>query len=259
MSEPRRKGALRRADIPPAIRAQLNAGTLETATLAEFLVLDFAALLTAAIPDLPSATVRRVREAHQLGVTKRMELVGSVLHDHLGFDDWERIAAHPSDTVRGWACYLIGRAPDTKLKDRLTQIRPLADDPHFGVREWAWIAIRPQLAEQLPQTVKLLTPWTRAKSAFVRRFAVESVRPRGVWCSHIDALKTEPEQALPLLEPLKADPEKYVQDSVANWLNDASKSQPGWVRSICERWLAESATPATVRICRRAMRTIGNE
>ena len=140
--------------------------------------------------------------------------------------------------MRGWACFLVGALPDVSLQARLDRIRPLADDAHFGVREWAWLAVRPRLADDLQASVQALRPWTQDRSERVRRFASESLRPRGVWCAHIAALKSDPAIALPLLEPLRADPAAYVQDSVANWLNDASKDQPAWVRAVCARWLA---------------------
>jgi len=256
MDEPR-KGASRRADISADLLAKLNAGTEQTATLAEGLAVDFALLLQAAVPDIDAEALELVRGMAGEGVTRRMDAVGELLLRHGGVEGAAALAEHRADTVRGWACYVIGRAPKLKLKARLDLIRPLADDSHFGVREWAWMALRPHLAANVGHAISALAPWVKHASPNVRRFAVEATRPRGVWCSHINALKDNPAQALPLLDPLKADPAKYVQDSVANWLNDAAKSQPQWVRGLCARWRAESDAEATARICSRALRTAG--
>ena len=254
-----RTGASRREDITPELLAELNAGTAATATLAEGLAIDFAALLAAAVPDVPAESVELLRGMAAEGVTRRMDAAGELLLRHLTLDGLPAIAGHASDTVRGWACFVVGRAPKLKLKAKLDLIHPLADDRHFGVREWAWMAVRPHLAANVGHAVKALTPWVKDASPNVRRFASEATRPRGVWCSHIAALKQNPELALPLLEPLKADPAKYVQDSVGNWLNDAAKSQPAWVKALCDRWKEESSADATARICQRALRSVRDE
>lgn len=250
------KPANRPADVPPDVLDELNAGTRESRNLAEGLAVDFAVLLQAAVPDVPADYLQMVKDAAGTGITRRMELVGGILLRHLGAERVAELIEHQSDTVRGWACYVVGLHPKGKLKDRLALIRPLADDRHFGVREWAWMAVRPHLAENVTHAVKLLVPWAADASPFVRRFAVEATRPRGVWAKHIETLKSNPALGLPLLDPLKADPEKYVQDSVANWLNDAAKSQPGWVRALCDRWRKESPGPATARIRQRACRSL---
>ncbi len=251
---PERKGAAKRSAIPADVLRGLNDGTLESATLAEGLAIDFAVLLNAAAPELPASLRDTVRAGD--GITSRMRAAGTALAVHFGPKGYDRFTQHPSDTVRGWGAYLLSALPNLTLKQRLDGIRPLADDPHFGVREWAWLALREAIAADVPQAIQRLTSWTKLRSANLRRFASESTRPRGVWCAHIRLLKDQPQLGLPLLEPLRSDPAKYVRDSVANWLNDAGKSDPDWVRALCERWEQESPSPETRTLVARALRNL---
>lgn len=248
-----RKGARSLSTIPAQVLADLNDGTAETLTLSEGLAIDFAHLLGRLYPHADTSALR----GEKLGITKRMALAAQIIRQHLdGADDLPRLMTHPSDTVRGWATYVIAAQPDLSLDQRLTMIRPLADDQHFGVREWAWIAIRPHILPRIGDAIALLQPWTADRSPFIRRFASEITRPRGVWCSHSPDLRKNPQLGLPLLEPLRADPEKYVQDSVANWLNDAGKDHPDWLRTLTDRWMTDSPCPATARIVKRGLRSL---
>ncbi len=246
-----RKGAARVADVAPDILAQLNAGEIEAATLSENLATDFAALLAATIPQL-------VKQAHQIdpkaGITKRMAHVAHILSDESGQARLAWLSQHSSDLLRGWGAYLLALDDTLMLPEKLQAMRPFADDPHFGVREWAWLALRPEIAEKPLEAINALALFTTEDSDYLRRFACEAIRPRGVWAAHIKLLKETPEHALPILEPLSADPSRYVQDSVANWLNDAWKSQPEWVETLCAQWTDDCPTGATSYIVKRAIR-----
>lgn len=250
-----RKGARSFAEITPKLRAQLSRGEVPSVTLSEMLAADFSVLLPAVEPSLPRELLNRVTGAG--GIVARMNEAGRVMAEHFGASAAvERLSAHTSDIVRGWAAYAVACVPGLSAPKALKLIRPLADDSHSGVREWAWMAVRPVLAADLDRSIKLLTPWTIHASPNIRRFATEATRPRGVWCAHITALRHDPSLGLPLLEPLKADPTKYVQDSVSNWLNDAAKDNPKFVRDLCREWLRGKPAKSTERICRRAVRSI---
>lgn len=265
-----RKGARKASEIPAEVIALLVSGRIETANLTEWLAVDHAALLEHVLSELsllPQAT-SMLSSIQQLTGQPTMKIVPAIAAAWMAFYEpmsvterealFGHLAMHRSDSVRCWAAYIVGLS-DWELEKKLEQIRPFAADHHFGVREIAWMAVREETAAHLKAAVSLLSGWVLEEDANLRRFAVELTRPRGVWARHIAMLKENPAMALPLLEPLKADPSKYVQDSVANWLNDASKSQPDWVVQVCEAWLRISGAPATQRIAVRAQRSMGTK
>lgn len=264
----RRKGARDTASVPAAVRRLLNRGEIETVNLCEALVVDTLALARAVLPRLGLEKALKLAEPEltaprpvPLTAGKRSTVVVRALLAVCEEPDKaravvERLAAEKSDVARGWACELTGLHPAWTLAEKLEILRPLAADSHMNVRENAWLAARPAVAENLENAVALLLPWTRDERPGVRRLASEVTRPRGVWCKHIESLKRDPSPGLPLLEPLRADPSPYVRNSVGNWLNDASRTRPDWVRSVCARWESESPCRETAHIVRRALRTL---
>jgi len=261
---PKRKGYIRLRDIPPDLIVLLNRGETETATLTEQTAMDFAVLL-GTLNGWSGNAAGLAREAtHQVfsghGLVKRMELAGRMLGRYGAFDDREalqQLIVHPADTVRGFACFVIALHPELGFADKFTEIRALAADRHFGVREWAWLALRPLVVAAPFEAVALLHEWVFEPDVNLRRFAVEITRPRGVWAKHIAPLQVEPWHALPLLEPCCRDESRYVQDSVANWLNDAARSRPEWVREVCRNWiLSDPGNRACCYIVRRAQRNL---
>lgn len=227
--------------------ALLNEGLDEARNLMEMLSIDFHHLLKATLPHthLPPFPP-------QVGILKKFTLTAQYLYDTEGWDCFSSLHSHTSDTLRSVACYIVG-LHSTSLEEKFNLIKILADDPNSGVREFSFYALRPAIIQNPVEGIHLLTPWTQDSSERLRRFASEATRPRGVWCSHIPALKQEPWLALNLLTALKQDPARYVQLSVGNWLNDAGKDHPEWVKNLCQQWL-NLPHPATEKICKRALR-----
>ncbi len=266
MTVPRRKGASRMADIPPEILEALHEGREETATLVEWLAIDMPTLMGNIAPhvglgDKTPGLVAAAKALTGQGVTRRMRGIGRALHDALAVHRqpdavFESLATHTSDMVRAWAAFSVTANSDLPLPERLAIARRFAADQSAMVRECAWDSYRQFIAADVETGISLLTPWVSDADPNIRRCAVESARPMGVWTAHIQALKSDPSPGLPLLEPVRSDDSRYVQTAVANWLNDASKSQPDWALSITDRWLAESRTPETRWTVNHARRTL---
>ena len=261
----KRKGARSTKDIPATILEQLNKGAIETANLVEWLAVDQRLLLKNLLtqnkrPDYLQPVLSEIDRLKKQTVNTINEAIGTGLFVQATQNNDKEflaiISTHQSDLVRCWATYTIGKNENLNVLETLEQIRPFSADKHFGVREISWLAVRAKIAQNLPKAIELLSEWTSDEDENTRRFATEATRPRGVWCEHIEALKQDPALALTILEPLKSDKIKYVQDSIGNWLNDASKTQPHFVKALCGRWEKESGTKETNYIIKKALRTI---
>jgi len=170
----------------------------------------------------------------------------------------KQLHGHTSDMVRSWACWAQSLHYDA-IPELLDAMQPYAADTHFGVREVVIFATKERLIGNLDTAITILTNWTSSRDENIRRFAVEVLRPVGVWVKKIGELQDNPERGSSILEPLKSDSSKYVRDAVANWLNDASKSQPNWVTERCKQWQIDSTTKETAYIIKRAMRTLNKK
>lgn len=265
MTELPRKGSRSIKEIPSNILEQLNRGEIESANLVEFLGVDRKALLKNLLsqydknhylePILSKIDTLKKRTANTINAIIGTELVEQIIKNNDN-DLLSIFSTHPSDIVRCWATYLIGNNTELNIEQMLFEIRPFAADRHFNVREYALWNVRKSIAHNLSESLALLSTWTSDDDENIRRFASEVTRPRGVWCKHIIPLKQNPKLGQTILEPLKSDESKYVRDSVGNWLNDASKTQPEFVKNLCERWEKESNTKETKYIIKKALRTI---
>ena len=257
-----RTPARRRAEIPKDVFEALSSGQLETKNLVEWLAVDrkklFDGIREEMSIELSEANLQELRRELQ-GATalKASMAIGRMLSESVQVADstWRLMSAHASDIVREWSALIVGFSSLTFPK-KLAWVKPMAGDANAGLREIAWLALRADVLRDPVGSIQSLVPWTGSRQDRLRRYASEITRPRGVWTSHVAMLKKQPQLGLPILEPLKADDSQYVKDSVANWMNDASKSNPEWVREVTDRWREESDSEHTQYIVRRALRTL---
>ena len=83
------------------------------------------------------------------------------------------------------------------------------------------------------ETLKELKIWTKDSHYHVRRLCSEGTRPKLPWSQKINIPVSVP---LPILTNLYSDKTRYVTRSVANHLNDISKSNPDLVIETLSKW-----------------------
>lgn len=261
---PSRPIARRLSDVSDEVRSLLASGQAETRNWTEWMAADMPALArtvarTTKSKALKSALFAAADEATGQGILQRLAIFGRAVNSSAKrFDGaiFAEIRTHRSDLVRQWGAYAVNDdRRSLTLRDRLTLTLLFAADHHMSVRECAWMAFRPHLAASLRTALKLLEPISRSDDPNLRRFAVEVSRPRSVWGTHIAELKSDPAKGLAVLSNVYQDDSRYVRLAAGNWINDASKTRPDWVREVCRRW-SKNDNKHTRAIVARGMRTL---
>jgi 3-methyladenine DNA glycosylase AlkC len=206
------------------------------------------------------ALMSAAEEAEGCGILDRLRIFGrhiSLATKAFNGGAIAQLASHQSDVVRQWVVYAANDPRrECSLSERLELTLRSAADRHMSVRECAWMAFRPHFANGIVEGLRLLEPITLRPDPTQRRFAIEVTRPRSVWGQHISVLKETPQVALELLSNVRQDESRYVRLAVGNWLNDASKTKPDWVRQVCADWLERSGCKHTAMIATRGLRTL---
>jgi len=83
------------------------------------------------------------------------------------------------------------------------------------------------------ETLTVLKKWLKDPHYHVRRLVSEGTRPKLPWAQKIHL---DPKESIQLLDQLFNDKTRFVTRSVANHLNDISKSDPNLVLKYLKRW-----------------------
>lgn len=116
-------------------------------------------------------------------------------------------------------------------------------------------AVRPLLEKFPQQSLEVILKWSLDKNVHVRRLASEGVRIRLPWAKKLPIAIQEFETYKQILDNLKNDPEKFVQKSVGNNLNDLMKESPELAMQIINDWQNGNPGKATQWIMKHGLRS----
>ena len=102
------------------------------------------------------------------------------------------------------------------------------------------MAVRPFIINHEERMMAQMYAWSKHENEHVRRLASEGCRPALPWAPAINSFKKDPTPIIPILEQLKTDPSPYVRNSVANNLNDISKTHPNLVVKLARAWYGKN-------------------
>jgi len=182
----------------------------------------------------------------------RMRHLTTMLKRHLSGDYLQQLQHlyKVSPGFSGFTAILFSDFVDVYGQDHPDSSIPALAD--FTLLCSSEFAIRPYLIRYPERMLEQCKSWVAHENHHVRRLASEGCRPRLPWGQDVPWIKKNPAVIRPILEKLKNDSSEYVRRSVANSLNDISKTHPELVMEIAKDWKGQHAD--TDKLLKHALR-----
>jgi len=208
-------------------------------------------------PFAVDAFVRSITaELEGLELKDRINVIADTIAEYLPSDYPTALAIVvrvAEDDVEPWAawslCSFVERHGTGAPEESLAAMPTLT-------KRWSCeFAVRPFLDQHLTLTLAHVRRWADDENEAVRRLASEGSRPLLPWGPKVPALSADPRIGIEILTTLRHDPSETVRRSVANHLNDVTKSHPELVVDVLQRWIDET-DPVDAKLVRHALRTL---
>ena len=153
----------------------------------------------------------------------------------------------------GWWLWPVGRYVERHgIKDFQTSIAFIYE---LTKRFTGEFAIRPVLEKWPAESLTIIKEWSKDSNVHARRLASEGLRIRLPWAKKSLVALEYFDDYKAVLSNLKNDPEKFVQKSVGNNLNDLMKECPEKANEIITTWRKDDPTKNTLWIINHGLRS----
>lgn len=154
----------------------------------------------------------------------------------------------------GWWLWPIGRYVE---KHGVTDFSTSMDFIYELTKRFTGeFAIRPLIKKYPQESLFIIKKWTRDSNVHVRRLSSEGLRIRLPWSKKLLIALEEFDAYKEILSLLKSDPERFVQKSVGNNLNDLMKEDPDKAYQIIKEWQKDKMSKETEWIIKHGMRSV---
>lgn len=154
----------------------------------------------------------------------------------------------------GWWLWPIGKYVELYGEEYFEE--SIAFSKELTKRFTSEYCMRPLIKKYPIKSLEMLKEWSQDEHERVRRLSSECLRIRLPWSKKLYTALDYFEDYFEILDHLKNNPDKYIQKSVANNLNDLYKEAPDRFEWILSKWKSESPSKECEWIMKHGSRNV---